>query len=57
VVHTFGDEEDGCTGDGDFVADTPKEATAAYGCETGRDTCPSDAGLDPITNYMDYSDE
>ena len=37
--------------------DTPAEASPAYGCPVGRDTCPSIAGLDPVTNYMDFSDD
>lgn len=57
MAHTFGDGDGSCTGDGDFVDDTPFEAVEAYGCEIGRDTCPDDPGTDPVTNYMDYSDE
>ncbi|KAF1954688.1 metalloprotease [Byssothecium circinans] len=57
LIHTFGDgnEGQGCES-GDFISDTPEEASAAFDCQTGRDTCPS-AGLDPIWNYMDYSDD
>ena len=53
LYHTF---QGGCAAPGDYVDDTAPEASAYTGgnCSLQRDTC-AGGGLDPISNYMDYS--
>jgi len=54
LFHTF---ENGCAVPGDAIDDTSFEAEPAFGCPFGRDTCPNLIGEDPITNFMNYSDD
>lgn len=53
LYHTF---QNGCSGVGDAVEDTPFCAAPTEGCPASKDTCPQ-PGNDPVRNFMDYSDD
>jgi hypothetical protein len=53
LEHTF---KNGCSAPGDSVGDTAPEASPAYRCPIGRNSC-GGGGSDPVRNFMDYSDD
>jgi hypothetical protein len=53
LFHTF----QGACASIDRVADTPAEAVATDGCPIGKNSCPFRPGVDPIHNFMDYSND
>lgn len=55
LLHTFWGYS--CDGEGDLVSDTRQERTATSGCPRTKNSCPNLPGLDPITNFMDYSSD
>lgn len=58
LIHPWGDDpyNNGCSGVGDQVDDTPAQYGADYGCQVS-DTCQNLPGNDPIHNIMGYNDK
>lgn len=56
LLHTFAPEPNGCRGKGDYVSDTPSQKVPHFKCRR-YDTCPNKPGLDPVRNYMDYTED
>jgi Pregnancy-associated plasma protein-A len=54
MYHTF---DGACTRTGDLVPDTEPEASPAFGCPIGRNSCQVTRTGDPIRNFMDYTDD
>jgi hypothetical protein len=57
LAHTF---DGACSPTNDGVADTPAERSPDFYCTAGRNSCKDGNGLielDPINNFMDYSDD
>lgn len=57
LLHTFQDSrvrDDGCSGGGDLVSDTPAEKIPHYRCKAS-DSCRTQRGKDPIRNFMNYT--
>jgi hypothetical protein len=57
LAHTF---EGKCSSENDGVADTPAEKSPDFYCTVGRNSCKDGNALlelDPIHNFMDYSDD
>lgn len=55
LFHTF---EDGCNAKfGDMVWDTPAENAATYGAPSNSPNTCRDYGYDPVTNFMDYTND
>ncbi|HED66566.1 MAG TPA: zinc metalloprotease [Planctomycetes bacterium] len=56
LLHTFdgGCGTSLCNNTGDLICDTNAEKNARFGCPTNASSC---GNLDPVRNYMDYTDD
>lgn len=57
LLHTFQDQTCSAGADGDYISDTPQQSTPTEGCPVSKDSCPDLPGMDPISNFMDYSSD
>ena len=57
LLHTFQDNSCADGDAGDFIDDTPQESVSTDGCPVGKKSCPDCPGVDPIHNFMDYSQD
>ncbi|KAJ6437935.1 metalloprotease protein [Purpureocillium lavendulum] len=57
LLHVSDNMGSGCTSSGDGIDDTPPMLTPLFGCPTGTDSCPDQPGMDPINNFMAYTDD
>jgi len=53
--HIWGDDNDACGGDGDYVSDTPDQGGSTSGCPSNPQTSCSVHSM--FQNYMDYTDD
>ena len=52
LVHTF---QNGCAAPGDFAGHVQR--APVYGCKPGNRSCGATSGVDPVHNFMSYSDD
>lgn len=57
LLHTFQDQTCSAGAYGDYISDTPQQSTPTEGCPASKDSCPDLPGMDPISNFMDYSSD
>ncbi|KAJ6436368.1 metalloprotease protein [Purpureocillium lavendulum] len=57
LMHDSDNMGSGCSSPGDGIDDTPPVLVPLFGCPTGTDSCPDQPGVDPIHNFMAYTDD
>lgn len=54
LLHTF---QNGCSEPGDGIDDTPFQAEEVYDCPVPAKSCPNSFGVDPVANFMNYTND